>query len=114
MMHFLCRGVGGFDYARDRPTEFATRSMPKQELLEVFDDAVAKADQTFAAITIDRLGDPSTEPTYYSTIFEDLLGIAIHIAVHTGQIVYITKLLKEGSVNELWMTTHRSHGAWKQ
>jgi len=114
MMHFLCRGVGGFDYARDRPAEFATRSMPKQELLEVFDDAVAKADQTFAAITIDRLGDPSTEPTYYSTIFEDLLGIAIHIAVHTGQIVYITKLLKEGSVNELWMTTHRSHGAWKQ
>ena len=45
MMHFLCRGVGGFDYARDRPAEFATRSMPKQELLEVFDDAVAKADQ---------------------------------------------------------------------
>ena len=113
MMHFLCRGVGGFDYVRERPAEFATRSMPKQQLLELFDDAVAKAEQTFSAISADRLSDPSTEPTYYATVFEDLFGIAIHIAVHTGQIVYVTKLLKEGSVNELWMTAHRSHGAWK-
>jgi hypothetical protein len=82
-------------------------------LLELFDDAVAKAEQTFSAISADRLSDPSTEPTYYATVFEDLFGIAIHIAVHTGQIVYVTKLLKEGSVNELWMTAHRSHGAWK-
>jgi len=88
--------------------------MPKQQLLEMFNDAVSKAEQTFAGISVDRLSDPSTEPTYYSMIFEDLLGIAIHIAVHTGQIVYITKLLKEGSINELWMATHRSHGAWKQ
>jgi hypothetical protein len=71
---------------RERPAEFATRSMPKQQLLELFDDAVAKAEQTFSAISADRLSDPSTEPTYYATVFEDLFGIAIHIAVHTARL----------------------------
>jgi uncharacterized damage-inducible protein DinB len=113
VMHFLCRGVGGFEYQRDRPTEFATTSMSKDQLLATFDEMVNKADQTFAALDASRLTDPSTEPTYYSTVYEDLFGIAIHVAVHTGQIVYITKLLEAGSVNELWMETHRSHGAWR-
>ena len=112
-MHFLCRGVGKFEYERDRPVEFATRSMSKAQLLTIFDEMVIKAEQTFAALDVTQLTNPSTEPAYYSTIYEDLFGIAIHIAVHTGQIVYITKLLEEGSVNELWMETHRSHGAWK-
>ena len=74
---------------------------------------VVAAEQTFANLEASRLSEPSTEPAYYSTIFEDLFGIAIHVAVHTGQIVYITKALREGSVNELWMETHRSLGAWK-
>jgi hypothetical protein len=45
-------------------------------------------------------------------VFEDLFGIAIHLATHTGQIVYVTKMLKEGSVNDLWTQTHRDLGAW--
>jgi hypothetical protein len=113
VMHFLCRGVGGFEYERDRPTEFATKSMAKEELLTIFDDTIKKATQTFIDLDATRLTEPSTEPTYYSTIYEDLFGIAIHVAVHTGQIVYVTKMIEEGSVNELWMNTHREHGAWK-
>jgi uncharacterized damage-inducible protein DinB len=113
VMHFLCRGVGGQPYDRDRPAEFATGSMPKEQLLALFDEMVAKAEETFASINESQLSDPSTEPTYYSTVFEDLFGVAIHMAVHTGQIVFVTKLLKEGSVNDLWSQTHRSQGAWK-
>ena len=113
VMHFLCRGVGGLEYERDRPAEFATTSMAKEQLLALLDDMVEKAEQTFASLEVERLSDPSTEPTYYSTIYEDLFGVAIHVAVHTGQIVYVTKLLQEGAINELWSTTHRSLGAWK-
>ena len=113
VMHFLCRGVGGQSYDRDRPAEFATSSMPKEQLLGLFDEMVAKAEETFGSLTESSLNDPSTEPTYYSTVFEDLFGVAIHVAVHTGQIIYVTKLLKEGSVNDLWAQTHRSLGAWK-
>jgi len=113
VMHFLCRGVGGQNYDRDRPAEFTTSSMPKEQLLALFDDMVGKAEETFSSLNEARLSDPSTEPTYYSTVFEDLFGVAIHVAVHTGQIVYVTKLLQEGSINDLWSQTHRSLGAWK-
>jgi hypothetical protein len=113
VMHFLCRGVGGLEYLRDRPSEFATKRMPKSELLDLFDQMVADAERNFGGLEASHLSDPSTEPAYYSTVFEDLFGVAIHVAVHTGQIVYVTKSLKEGSINELWMQTHKSLGAWK-
>lgn len=114
VQHFLCRGVGGLEYERDRSAEFAAAgSVPKQQLLAMFDDMVLKASQTFDALDPSRLSAASTEPAYYSIIFEDLFGVAIHLATHTGQIVYVTKMLKEGSVNDLWTQTHRALGAWK-
>ena len=113
VMHFLCRGVGGQDYSRDRPAEFAATSMSKDDLLRTLNDTFAKAEKTFAELEPARLADPSTEPTYYTTIFEDLFGVAIHVAVHTGQIVYVTKTLKVNSITDLWSETHRSTGAWR-
>ncbi|MCM3872370.1 MAG: DUF1572 domain-containing protein [Pyrinomonadaceae bacterium] len=114
VLHYLCRGVGELKYERDRPAEFATSgSISKPELLAMLDEMVDSATETFAVLDSSRLSDPSTEPAYYSIVFEDILGVAIHLATHTGQIVYVTKMLKEGSVNELWMQTHREAGAWK-
>ena len=113
VQHFLNRGVGGHDYVRDRPAEFSTSSMPKEQLLGILNETFAKAEETFANLNGSHLGKPSTEPAYYSTVFEDLFGVAIHVAVHMGQIVYITKLLKEGSVSDLWAQTHRNQGAWR-
>jgi hypothetical protein len=114
VLHFLCRGVGGIEYERDRAAEFAEAgSITKSQLLAMFDEMVAKTVQTFDALDTSRLPEPSTEPSYYSIVFEDLFGIAIHLATHAGQIVYVTKMLKEGSVNELWTQTHREAGAWK-
>lgn len=114
VLHYLCRGVGGLEYERDRPAEFAESSLiTRQQLLAMFDEMVEQATQTFAALAPSRLAEPSTAPAYYSTVFEDLFGIALHLATHTGQIVYVTKMLKEGSIGELWMKTHQTLGAWK-
>lgn len=115
VLHFLCRGVGGLEYDRDRAAEFAdvADSVSKSQLLTMFDEMVKRATETFDALDASRLGEPSTEPAYYSIVFEDLFGAAIHLATHAGQIVYITKMLKENSINELWAQTHRESGAWK-
>jgi len=113
VMHYLCHLVGGFEYSRDREKEFATKSISKERLLATFDEMVEKTGQTFAKLNVSNLMEPSSVPRFYSTIYEDLLGIAIHVAAHAGQIVYATKLLEEGSLNELWMVTHSEHGAWK-
>lgn len=113
VQHFLNRGVGGQEYTRDRPAEFSTTLMAKAQLEEILAETMTRADQTFANLEASRLSDPSTEPAYYSTVFEDLFGVAIHVAVHTGQIVFITKMLKEGSIDDLWAETHRNLGAWR-
>jgi uncharacterized damage-inducible protein DinB len=113
--HYLNRNVGGLEYNRDRDAEFAARGpMPKQELMAIFDDMVAKADQTLARITSERLGGPSTDPERNTYLIEDLVSILTHLSTHTGQILWIAKMLREGSLDEVWMRTHKRMGGWKQ
>jgi Protein of unknown function (DUF1572) len=87
--------------------------LAKAELVAILDETISRAEQTFANLEASRLSEASTEPTYYTTVFEDLFGVAFHVAVHTGQIVYITKMIKEGSIDDLWAQTHRNLGAWR-
>ena len=111
--HYLNFDIGGVEYHRDRAAEFAERRhIPKAELLSVFNDMVSKADKTFDRVTAERLASPSPEPKMYRLIVEDLISIATHISNHAGQIVWITKMLAEGGVDEVWMKTHKELGGW--
>jgi uncharacterized damage-inducible protein DinB len=112
--HYLNRAIGGVDYTRDRAAEFAERRhIPRAELMATFDAMVANAEKTFAALTPERLADPSPEPKMYTLLIEDLIGVATHVANHTGQIVWIAKMLKDGALDEVWMRTHKRLGGWK-
>lgn len=113
--HYLNRNVGGLDYIRDRDAEFAARGpMPKQQLMAIFDEMVARADQTLAKVTPQSLTSPSTDPERNTYLIEDLVGILTHVSTHTGQILWITKMLREGALDEVWMRTHKRMGGWKQ
>ena len=57
---------------------------------------------------------PATDPEKNDYVVEDLIGILTHVANHTGQILWITKMLKEGALDELWMRTHKHEGGWKK
>ena len=114
IMEFLCRRVGGIPYERDREAEFREQgAITRALLLEIFDNAINQASETLERLPSSRLSDPSTTPAYYSLVLEDILGVTFHMATHTGQIVFITKMLNEGSVQELWPQTHRQAGAWR-
>jgi uncharacterized damage-inducible protein DinB len=110
--HYLNRGVGGIEYTRDRDAEFAERRhIPKDELRATFDDMVSKAETTFDSLTLERLGDPSSEPRMQRLVIDDLIAIASHLANHTGQVVWITKMLVGGAVDEVWIRAHKEF-AW--
>ncbi|HVE69887.1 MAG TPA: DinB family protein [Thermoanaerobaculia bacterium] len=112
---YLNRNIGRIDYTRDRAAEFAERrQIPKAELLALFDDMVARAGRTFDSLTPERLGDPSPEPAMHSYVVQDLVNAFGHLANHTGQIVWIAKMLQGDAVNEIWIRTHRDLGAWKR
>jgi hypothetical protein len=113
--YYLNRNLGDIAYDRDRAAEFAERRpVPKTVLLALFDDMVSKAEHTFDLLTPNSLVAPSPEPTMHAIAFEDLLNVTTHLATHTGQIVWIAKMLNEGAVDEVWIKTHRFEGAWKK
>lgn len=112
--HYLNRNVGGFPFDRDRAAEFAERGpIPRAQLMERFEAMVSRATETFDRLTPSRLEEPSPEPTMYTLLVEDVMNVAIHIANHAGQIVWIAKSLHEGAAHEVWIKTHRKLGAWK-
>jgi hypothetical protein len=48
----------------------------------------------------------------HTYVIEDLMNIAIHLSTHTGQIVWIAKMLNDGGLDDVWMRAHRDQGAW--
>jgi len=108
MRHNLARAIGGFEYERDRPSEFAERGpVPREKLLEIFDETIAQAVATLDGFDSRKMLEPGVDPSYGPTLFNSILAVALHLATHAGQIVYITKMLKAGSLDELWIRTHR-------
>ena len=111
---YLNRNLGRIDYDRNREAEFAERrTIPKAELLAIFDDMVAKAERTFDGLTLERLGDPSPEPKMHKSVVEDVINIAVHLSNHVGQILWITKMLRGAEVKEVWMEAHKAH-VWRR
>lgn len=105
--HYLSRGVGGIAYERDRPSEFAERGpITRQQLLATFDETIGQASQVLEEFDPARFMAATDEQNYVPTLFDSIFNISIHLATHAGQIVYITKMLKEGSLDELWIRTH--------
>ena len=112
--HYLNRNIGGTTYERDRDAEFSQRGpMDRATLIGIFDEMVANAEKTFDKLTPERLAGPSSEPERYSYLVEDLVNITTHLADHTGQIVWIAKMLHEGALDEIWIRAHKNQGAWK-
>ena len=112
--YYLARNIGGIPFERDRAAEFAERRLlPKAEVMALFEEMVSRAERTFDGLTPERLSEPSPEPTMHEMVIEDLINAAMHLSTHTGQIVWIAKMLAEGSVREVWIKSHRNEGAWK-
>ena len=108
MRHYLSRGVGGIEYQRDRPAEFAERGpIPRAQLLATFDETISQAATVLDSFDTSRFLAPTDEQNYVPTVFDLIFNIAIHLATHAGQIVFVTKMLKEGSLDELWIRAHK-------
>ena len=112
--HYLNHKLGALDFQRDRPAEFAERRpIPRSELRAQFDEMIRRTEETFAAITVERLSEPSPEPKMNRYVIEDILNVAMHLSTHTGQILWITKMFRAGALNDLWISTHKNLGAWR-
>jgi hypothetical protein len=101
--NYLCRSIGGFDYSRDRAAEFSERGpIPRERLLVIFDGMVEQAATTLDLFDTSRFLNGTEEPDYYPNLFDQICGVLAHLSLHTGQIIYVTKMLNAGSLDEIW------------
>jgi uncharacterized damage-inducible protein DinB len=104
--HFLGRGVGGGDYVRDRAAEFSTSGLRSREELErVLEETVEETRRVLDALDPGDLLEVSERTGEPHTLVALLLRVAHHWSVHTGQILYAAKTLREGALDEVWART---------
>jgi uncharacterized damage-inducible protein DinB len=91
---WIISGVGGEEDHRDRDAEFAaTGGLSRAELMEPLRQTVVDANRVLRAVTPQRISDRITIQGYDVSVLEAIYHVVEHFAMHTGQILYATKLL---------------------
>jgi uncharacterized damage-inducible protein DinB len=87
----LC-GVGGQEDRRDRDSEFAARS--GEDVLAGLRAVVSEAVSLIAAVSPGLLSEKKTIQKHDDvTVLEAIYHVVEHFSMHTGQIIFATKLL---------------------
>ena len=90
---WIVSGVGGAPDRRERTGEFARRDgLLKEELIAVLSEAVLDADAVLARTSRAGLAEPRTIQGREVTVLEAIYHVVEHFGMHTGQILYISKL----------------------
>jgi hypothetical protein len=95
--------IAGHPDVRHRDAEFAARGVRKAEVRRIWDDSVAVMDEVLAGLDPGRLSETTDRSGKTTTFAQVLLHVLAHVGVHLGQIVYVTKQLKPGAIDEIWM-----------
>ena len=94
LRQWVVSGIGGAPDARDRDGEFAQSGpMPREELLGRLARTVAEADTALSVFDPSRLGETRRIQGREVTAFEALYHAVEHFAMHTGQIILLSKAL---------------------
>jgi len=98
--HFLEHVIGGAPGVRDRDAEFAARGGPtKADVRKVWTDVAGRVDAVLRTLTPERLVQITSDKN--KSVAEVLLHVTHHNATHVAQIVWITKMLRPGTIHEL-------------
>jgi Protein of unknown function (DUF664) len=93
--HFVGAQIGCTGYVRDRPREFTETAVPsKEDTLARLDEAVAMFRRVVEGLAPEQLTGPHPEGRY-GNVVQALISMAIHFAVHRGQISYLARLVKK-------------------
>jgi uncharacterized damage-inducible protein DinB len=94
MRQWIIAGIGGQPDTRVRDREFAARGeIAPAELMQRLESTVTEAVAVIRAVAPDRLMETYQPQKYRVTITEGIYHVVEHFALHTGQIMFATKLL---------------------
>lgn len=91
---WIISGVGGKPDIRARDREFAARGgVEPGELAERLKITVEEAATVLGRVSAERLAETVTIQKYDLTVMEAIAHVVEHFAQHSGQIMFVTKML---------------------
>jgi len=95
LRQWIIAGLSGSADLREREREFSQRAITSgKTLLEKLDQTVAEAVEVIGTLGEEKLSRQYRIQVYDVTGLQALFHVAEHYSHHTGQILYITKMLK--------------------
>jgi len=96
---WIIGGVGGRTYERDRGQEFARQSGGSgSDLLARLEEVLREADAVLASVRESDLEKKIVIQGRDTTVLSAIYHVVEHFAMHTGQIVLLTKIHSPGAV----------------
>ena len=103
---FIGHGVGNSGYVRDREREFSEPGpLAREELIAHFEVAMAEADRVLKAVDPVMLDETNDRTGKIVSTGELIFNQVLHFTSHAGQVVYATKLIQAGLLDEVWKNT---------
>jgi len=97
---WILGGVGGRSISRFRAAEFTRRDGPDaKQLLEDLETVLKDADSVLAGLTVKDLERSIVIQDRETTILGAVYHVVEHFAMHTGQIIYMTKMYAPGKIH---------------
>jgi uncharacterized damage-inducible protein DinB len=90
---WILSAIGGQTDLRQRDGEFAAHGLPAASLSAQLRDTVDQAIAIIDALPPDRLAEHIHPQNYDVSVLEAIYHVIEHFSGHTGQIIFITKLL---------------------
>lgn len=89
---WIVSGVGGAEDVRRRSREFARRDGDPEAAFARLEETVEEAGDVLRGLDPVRLGETRTIQGMRVSVLEAIYHVVEHFSMHTGQIVYVTKL----------------------
>lgn len=92
--HYIGAKLGETGYVRDRPSEFSSKNISREEILQKIDQTVATAKESLEKLSEPDIANqyPADEGEESRSIGGELLRISNHFNYHLGQINYLRRL----------------------
>ena len=96
LQHFIGHVLGGTDYIRNRDLEFATKDVPKEEIIQEIDITIQTLEEVIPKLdesAIDQAFPIQVFKEPY-TIFQMIVHLQGHLNYHLGQVNYHRRIIE--------------------
>ena len=108
---WVCSALGGETYHRNRAGEFkVTEQLSKKDILERMNFLCKKIDSVVSQIPAESLLSYKRIQGFDETIMSALIAALNHLELHSGQIIFISKLILEDNYKESWKPRNTEQG----